>query len=80
MSAKAREAVMSMEEPLAVIKDLANALALIAEAMGDDSPATTVQRLAWMVKDQVNEAEQLRGQLFHMTRPNGQRLAMGGRE
>lgn len=58
----------NMEEPLAIISDLTEAIAMIAETIEDEG--RPVQRLAWMAKEQMLKAEKLRGDLFRLTHPN----------
>ncbi|MBX3583651.1 MAG: hypothetical protein KF810_17330 [Rhizobiaceae bacterium] len=73
---KAWQTVCNMENSLATIVDLASALALVSEAIDEASVSGAIQRVAWMIRDSANEAEELRGQLFHMTHANNRsRLA-----
>jgi hypothetical protein len=54
--------------PLAVAKDLVIALAMIAETMSNDE-GSVVQRLSWLAKVHIEEAEALRRDLFRLTHP-----------
>lgn len=55
MSDNLFETVCEMETPLTVAVDLAMALASIAETIDDDD-SRVVQRLAWMLRDQIEAA------------------------
>ena len=57
----------AMEDPIATVKDILSALAMIAETLGEDDAAGPIQRLAWLGHDQIVKAEELRGQIFHAT-------------
>lgn len=57
----------NMEEPLSIISDLTEALAMIGETIEDDG--RVVQRLAWIAKEQMLKAEKMRGDLFRLTHP-----------
>jgi len=73
MSDNLFETVCEMETPLTVAVDLAMALASIAETIDDDD-SRVVQRLAWMLRDQIEAAEERRGELFHLTHPRRHEL------
>lgn len=60
--------VADMEVPLATIHDMLRGLAMLAEGMDEDY-AGIVQRMAWYALDQCRTAENLRGELFHLTHP-----------
>lgn len=68
MSANLFETVCEMETPLTVAVDLAMALASISETIDDDD-GRIIQRLSWMLRDQIDVAEKRRGELFHLTHP-----------
>jgi hypothetical protein len=62
------EKVCDMEEPMAVIHDLLRALSCIAETLDDDEGMVVV-RLTWLALKELEVAEKLRGELFHLTHP-----------
>jgi hypothetical protein len=66
--------VKDMEEPLTTATDLARGIAILAEKM-DDGLGSSVQRMAWMIMDEVEKAEGLRCTLWDITHPNPARIA-----
>lgn len=76
-TSQAFDLICDMEDPLTIIGDLTDALALIAETMDDDR-SSIVQRLAWLAKDQRNAAEKLRGDLFRLTHPRREHFEREG--
>ncbi|TPK42652.1 MULTISPECIES: hypothetical protein [unclassified Mesorhizobium] len=81
MSAMARSesfnAVSNMEKPLSVARDLAAALAMVAETMSSDE-GSVVQRLAWLAEENIAAAEALRCDLFRLTHPSREHFEKAG--
>ncbi|MCR4267095.1 hypothetical protein [Nitratireductor sp. ZSWI3] len=65
--------VVDMEEPLTAIRDLLMALSMISETLGN-TQGMVVQRLAMMGLNSLDDAEELRGELFDLTHPNRENL------
>lgn len=55
--------VCDMEQPLAVIRDLLNALMIIAETL-DEEEGCAIQRLASLALRECKDAEESRGELL----------------
>jgi hypothetical protein len=47
--------------------DLAVAVSVIAESMGNDEAGAPLQRLGWLIKGEIGKAEAFRGEIFHLT-------------
>ena len=68
-AAQSYKVVSDMETDLLVALDLMDALSMMTEAM-DEEDACPVQRLVWIAKDMLRQAEKKRGDLFRINHPN----------
>lgn len=69
--------VDDMETPLATIHDLLAGIAFIAETLGDEE-GSAIQRIAWLGIRECKAAEELRGELFHLTHPRREHFEKEG--
>lgn len=60
--------VCDMETPLTTIHDLLLGISFIASTLEDDE-GSVIQRIAWLAIREFKAAENLRGELFHLTHP-----------
>ncbi|MFW8587481.1 hypothetical protein ACOJBM_29210 [Rhizobium beringeri] len=69
------EMVRNMENPLWTIHDILTAVGMIVVEMEGDDTVAAVQRLVSIAQQQFKEAEELRGQIFHLNHPFRDELA-----
>jgi hypothetical protein len=66
--------VTDMEDDVEVAKDLANAVAYIAQTVNESDVGCTLQRLAWTIKTHVESIENRRGDLFDLLHPHSREV------
>jgi hypothetical protein len=66
--------VCSFEDDVRAVEDFAKAIAIMSEAI-EGSMALSFQRLAWEITDRIQDVEEKRGMLFHMTHENRRSLS-----
>ena len=67
--------VCQMENPLWTIHDILTAIGIMVIEMEGDEAVAAVQRLVSIAQGQFKEAEDLRGELFHLNHPRRDELA-----
>ena len=70
--------VTNIERPLNSIRNFANALALISEAL-DEPGASVVQEIAWNIRGFVETIEGEYSALFRLSHPDRERFEREGR-
>jgi hypothetical protein len=78
IGARAYARVCDMEDPLRIARDIVVALSMIAATLSEDGEGTVVQRLAWIAREQIDAAEEMRGDLFRLTHPDRKHFEKAG--
>jgi hypothetical protein len=61
--------ICEMEDAVTAASDFADAVAYIAQTLGEQDVGGVVQRLAWTIKTHIESIEELRGKLFRFLHP-----------